>query len=113
MSTTTPSELLFRDAAESSSVCESNTANLPAKPSRRNRLSVSLSERAAYTPAEFAALHGRSITWGYRQIYAGRVCVITGLGGSMMIPASEVARIHGEAQPMTMRRQKRAAIAQS
>jgi hypothetical protein len=49
-------------------------------------------ERAAYSPQEFSSLFGRSQTWGYRQIYAGRVETITQFG-RIMIPASEVTKI--------------------
>jgi predicted site-specific integrase-resolvase len=48
-----------------------------------------LSEKAVLTPTEFAALFGRTYTWAYRQIYAGKVQVLTQLG-RMMIPKSEV-----------------------
>jgi helix-turn-helix protein len=51
--------------------------------------SVPLSDRAAYSPAEFAALCGRSPTWGYRQIYAGRIRPISDCG-RLLIPRSEV-----------------------
>jgi hypothetical protein len=51
--------------------------------------SVPLSDRAAYSPAEFAALCGRSPTWGYRQIYAGRIKPIADCG-RLLIPRSEV-----------------------
>ncbi len=53
------------------------------------RQGVSIKERAAFTPAEFAALCGRSTTWGYRQIYAGRVQPISDCG-RLLIPRSEV-----------------------
>lgn len=53
-------------------------------------------QRAAYSPSEFAALFGKSATWGYRQLYSGRVNAITG-DGRLMIPASEVAKISGKA----------------
>jgi hypothetical protein len=46
----------------------------------------------AFSPGEFAALFGKSQTWGYRQIYAGKVNAITEYG-RMLIPASEVERI--------------------
>ena len=58
-----------------------------AKPSRPQPLP--LNERAAFSPAEFAALCGRSPTWAYRQIYAGRVKPISGCG-RLLIPRSEV-----------------------
>jgi hypothetical protein len=57
---------------------------------------IPISERAAYTPSEFAALFGHEQTWGYRQIYAGKVKVIRG-HGRMMIPKSEVERLQQEA----------------
>src|SRR6266446_7630194 len=50
---------------------------------------VPLSDRAAYSPAEFAALFGRSPTWAYRQIYAGRIKPICDIG-RLLIPRSEV-----------------------
>ncbi|MGH7983241.1 MAG: helix-turn-helix domain-containing protein [Candidatus Udaeobacter sp.] len=51
--------------------------------------SIPLSERAAFSPAEFAALCGRSPTWAYRQIYAGRLKPISDCG-RLLIPRSEV-----------------------
>lgn len=50
------------------------------------------SKRVAYSPAEFAALFGKSQTWGYRQIYAGKVKTIT-QHGRILIPAADVERI--------------------
>jgi len=49
-------------------------------------------ERISFSPGEFAALFGKSQTWGYRQIYAGKVKAITEYG-RIQIPASEVERI--------------------
>ena len=49
-------------------------------------------ERMAYSPKEFAALFGKSQTWGYRQIYAGKVKAITE-HGRILIPAAEVEAI--------------------
>jgi hypothetical protein len=69
--------------------------------SRYNKLSypmkklindLPLSEKAVLTPTEFAALFGRTYTWAYRQIYAGKVQVLTQLG-RIMIPKSEVERL--------------------
>ena len=54
------------------------------------------SKRVAYSPAEFAAMFGKSQTWGYRQIYAGKVKTIT-QHGRILIPAAEVERILAEA----------------
>lgn len=48
--------------------------------------------RVAFSPTEFASLFGKSQTWGYRQIYAGKVKAITD-HGRVMIPASEVESI--------------------
>jgi len=50
---------------------------------------VPLTERAAFSPAEFAALFGRSPTWAYRQIYASRVRPIADCG-RLLIPRSEL-----------------------
>lgn len=49
-------------------------------------------ERVTFSPGEFAALFGKSQTWGYRQIYAGKVKAISEYG-RILIPASEVERI--------------------
>jgi len=54
-------------------------------------------ERVAYTPKEFAALFGKSQTWGYRQIYSGAVAATTEHGRTL-IPAREVEKILGTAQ---------------
>ena len=51
-------------------------------------------QRVTFSPGEFAALFGKSQTWGYRQIYAGKVKTITEYG-RILIPASEVDRILG------------------
>lgn len=49
-------------------------------------------KRVAFSPGEFATLFGKSQTWGYRQIYAGKVTAITE-HGRILIPAKEVERI--------------------
>lgn len=54
--------------------------------------STSPAPRVAYSPGEFAKLFGKSQTWGYRQIYAGKVNAITE-HGRILIPAKEVERI--------------------
>jgi len=46
----------------------------------------------AFSPREFAALFKKEQSWGYRQIYAGKVKTITEYG-RIMVPASEVERI--------------------
>ena len=48
--------------------------------------------RVAFSPGEFAALFGKSTTWGYRKIYSGAVKAITEQG-RILIPAAEVERI--------------------
>jgi hypothetical protein len=53
---------------------------------------IPLSEKVVLSPTEFSTLFGRHYTWGYRQIYAGKIKVITNLG-RMMIPRSEVDRL--------------------
>jgi len=68
----------------------------------RTQIAVPLTERYAYTPKEFAALFGRQQTWGYRQLYSGRIKAIRNLR-RLMIPRSEAERltrelmIHGNA----------------
>ena len=54
------------------------------------------SDRVAFSPGEFAALFGKQQTWGYRQIYAGKVSAITE-HGRILIPAAEVERILAKA----------------
>ena len=49
-------------------------------------------KRVAFSPGEFAKLFGKSQTWGYRQIYAGKVRAITEYGRTF-IPAAEVEAI--------------------
>ena len=53
-------------------------------------------DRVAFSPGEFASLFGKSQTWGYRQIYAGKVKTVTELG-RILIPAVEVERVLGKA----------------
>ena len=53
-------------------------------------------DRVAFSPGEFASLFGKSQTWGYRQIYAGKVKTVTELG-RILIPAAEVERVLGKA----------------
>lgn len=55
-------------------------------------MKTSTGDRAAFSPAEFAALFGKEQTWGYRQLYSGKVKATTEYGRTM-IPASEVERI--------------------
>jgi hypothetical protein len=57
--------------------------------SRVARERIPLGQRAAYSPAEFAALFGRSPTWGYRQIYAARIKPISDCG-RLLIPREEL-----------------------
>ena len=57
--------------------------------SRVAREPVPLHERVAFTPGEFAALCGRSSTWGYRQIYAARIKPISDCG-RLLIPREEL-----------------------
>ena len=56
--------------------------------SRVAREAIPLDKRVAFSPAEFAALCGRSPTWAYRQIYAGRIKPIS--FGRLLIPRSEL-----------------------
>jgi Helix-turn-helix domain len=54
--------------------------------------------RAAYSPAEFAASCGRHPSWAYRLLYSGKIRAITELG-RLLIPASELERVLSLAQP--------------
>jgi hypothetical protein len=49
-------------------------------------------EKVTLTPTQFASLFNRHYTWAYRQIYAGKIKVISNLG-RIMIPRSEVDRL--------------------
>ena len=60
--------------------------------SRIAREPIPLTQRFGYSAAEFAALFGRSPTWAYRQIYAGRVRPIADCG-RLLIPHTEVDSI--------------------
>src|SRR5581483_4274718 len=53
---------------------------------------IPLSQRLGYSLSEFAALFGRSPTWGYRQIYAGRVKPVADCG-RLIIPRAELERV--------------------
>jgi hypothetical protein len=56
-----------------------------------------LSHCAAFSPAEFAGLCGRSPTWAYRQLYAGRVQPVRDCG-RILIPRAEIERFLGSAE---------------
>jgi hypothetical protein len=56
---------------------------------RAAREPIPLTERLAFSASEFASLFGRSATWGYRQIYSGRVKPILDCG-RILVPRSEV-----------------------
>jgi hypothetical protein len=57
--------------------------------SRAAREQIEVNDRLSFSPAEFAALNGKSATWGYRRIYQGDVRVISD-AGRLLIPRSEV-----------------------
>lgn len=54
-----------------------------------------LQGRRAATPAEFAKMFGHHPTWGYRQLYAGRVKVIRD-AGRVLIPLKEIERFEAD-----------------
>jgi helix-turn-helix protein len=60
-------------------------------------------DRAAYSPAEFAASCGKHPTWAYRLLYANKIRAITELG-RILIPASELERVLSLAQPYNPKR---------
>ena len=74
----------------------------PAQPAKKRiarspKIELPLMERAAVSPNEFAALFGKQTTWGYRQLYDGKVKSIKSLGRTM-IPTSEVRRLLASAE---------------
>jgi len=52
---------------------------------------INLNQRLGFSPKEFSEANGKSATWGYRQIYSGKVKVISDCG-RLLIPRSEVER---------------------
>lgn len=50
-----------------------------------------LGSQLAFTPKEFAGFFGRSATWGYRQLYSGKIKKLGGCD-SILIPRSELER---------------------
>jgi len=57
--------------------------------SRVAREPIPLDQRVALSPAEFARLCGRSPTWTYRLLYAGKLKAISDCG-RLLIPRSEI-----------------------
>jgi hypothetical protein len=57
----------------------------------REPQSINLNERLGLSPKEFGEANGKSATWGYRQIYSGKVKVISDCG-RLLIPRVEVDR---------------------
>ena len=64
-------------------------------------------ERAALSPKEFASIFGKSQTWGYRQIYAGKVNAVTEVG-RILIPVSEIEKILGTATRYSAKKKAKA-----
>jgi hypothetical protein len=59
--------------------------------SRAARERIDLNQRFGFSPKEFGEANGKSATWAYRQIYAGRIKAISDCG-RIIIPRSEVER---------------------
>jgi hypothetical protein len=68
---------------------------------------ISLSERLALSPREFAAALGKSATFAYRQIYAGRIKPISDCG-RMMISRSEIDQFLARAAEYNPQRKAKA-----
>lgn len=62
---------------------------------KHKAVAVPLNERRGFSPREFSALFHKEATWAYRLIYAGRIKAVQ--LGSLIIPATEVERLLGEA----------------
>lgn len=56
------------------------------------------SNRAAFSPREFAAACGRHPSWCYRLLYKQKIKAVTDLG-RILIPASELSRVLDGAEP--------------
>ena len=67
-----------------------------------------VTNRAAYSPSEFAAACNRHPSWSYRLLYSGRLKAVTSLG-RILIPASEVERVLATAAPYNPKPKKRKA----
>ena len=63
---------------------------------RAARAQIPVNDRLSFSPTEFAALNGKSPTWGYRRIYCGDVKVISD-AGRILIPRSEVEKFFSRA----------------
>jgi hypothetical protein len=57
--------------------------------SRAARERIDINQRFGFSPKEFGEANGKSATWAYRQIYAGRIKPISDCG-RLIIPRSEV-----------------------
>jgi len=57
--------------------------------SRAAREPIDFNQRLGFSPKEFGEANGRSGTWAYRQIYAGRIKPISDCG-RLIIPRSEM-----------------------
>jgi hypothetical protein len=61
--------------------------------------------RAAYSAKKFAASCGRHPSWAYRLLYANKIQAVTELG-RILIPASELERVLGLAEPYDPKQRK-------
>lgn len=64
--------------------------------------------RAAFSPSEFAAACGRHRTWTYRHLYSGKLKAVTVLG-RILIPKSELDRLMATAETYNPKPKKRKA----
>jgi hypothetical protein len=69
---------------------------------------IHLVDRAAISPAEFAASCGKHASWAYRLLYAGKVRAVTELG-RILIPTSELERVLKLARPYNPKPKAKAA----
>jgi hypothetical protein len=83
--------------------------DIPTTTETKSRPKSNPKDRAVLSPEEFGDVFGKSKSWTYRMIYSGKIRTIHGLG-YIMVPASEIARLTGEASaeyvPQTKRGRK-------
>ena len=79
---------------------------------RAAREQIPVSDRLSFSPTEFAALNGKSPTWGYRRVYCGDVKVISD-AGRILIPRGEVEKFFSRAVEYNPQSKSKSALAEN